>query len=107
MEHRNYLNAENHVITKGMRSREDWREQMEQINKEFSNLTTTTTSNKIPHKNVDMSTLESKVNTLQELLTEVIKSIEEADREHHQQHRDQFSQVYEHPQVRPIVSLQT
>ena len=78
MEHRNYHNAEDHVITKGMGNREAWREQMEQINREFSNLTTTTTNNKIPHKDVDMNALESKVNTLQKLLAEVIKSIEEA-----------------------------
>ena len=78
MEHRNYHNAEDHVITKGMGNREAWREQMEQINREFSNLTTTTTNNKIPHKDVDMNALESKVITLQKLLAEVIKNIEEA-----------------------------
>ena len=67
-EHKNYLTAEDHVIAMGMRSREEWRERMEQISKELSNLTTTTTSNNIPYTDVDMNTLENKVNTLQELL---------------------------------------
>ena len=51
---------------------------MEQIDREFSNLTTTTINNKIPHEDVNMNALESKVITLQKLLAEVIKNIEEA-----------------------------
>ena len=35
-EHENYLTAEDHVITKGMKQREEWRRQMGQINKELS-----------------------------------------------------------------------
>ena len=80
-EHRNYLTAEEHIITKGMERREKWREQMDQITRELSVLITTITSNNIPRTDVDISTLENKVNTLQDLLPEVIKSIEEADRE--------------------------
>ena len=55
---------------------------MEQINREFSNLTTTTINNKIPHEDFNMNVLESKVITLQKLLAEVIKNIEEAASAH-------------------------
>ena len=54
---------------------------MGHINKELSYLITTVNSNSIPHTDVDVSTLENKVNNLRHLLPEVIASIEEADRE--------------------------
>ena len=54
---------------------------MDQIARELLALITTITSNNIPCTDVDISTLEDKVNTLQDLLPEIIKTIEEADRE--------------------------
>ena len=54
---------------------------MDQITRELSVLITTITSNNIPRTDVDISTLENKVNTLRHLLPAVIASIEEADRE--------------------------
>ena len=69
------------MITMGMRNRKEWREQMEQFRKGLSNLTTAIRSNNILCTDVDISTLEDKVNTLQDLLPEIIKTIEEADRE--------------------------
>ena len=69
------------MITKGMEMREEWREQMEQITKDLSDLITTIYSNSIPFTEVNIIALENKVNILQDLLPTVIASIEEADRE--------------------------
>ena len=44
-EHKNYLTAEDHVITKGMRMRKLWREQMEKITKDLSDIIATVNNN--------------------------------------------------------------
>ena len=54
---------------------------MSKITRELLHLTTTITSHSIPSAIIDIHTLENKVNTLQALLLEKIKTIEEADRE--------------------------
>ena len=71
-QHGNYLTAEDHVITKGMKMREPWREQMEQITKDLSNLVATVNNNNIPRTDINMSALGNKINTLQDLLPTVI-----------------------------------
>ena len=43
-QHGNYLTAEDHVITKGMKMREPWRKQMEQITKDLFDLIRPTTT---------------------------------------------------------------
>ena len=52
---------------------------MELITKALSLLITTVNSNNIPHTDVDVSTLESKVNTLRHLLPAVVTNKQEAD----------------------------
>ena len=54
---------------------------MSKITRELLHLTTTITSHSIPSEIIDIHTIENKVNTLQALLLEKIKTIEEADRE--------------------------
>ena len=67
-------NQNQSTIKEKLRSKVQTSETILEMSKELSNLTTTTTSNNIPYTDVDMNTLESKVNTLQELLPEIIKS---------------------------------
>ena len=81
MEHEDYLSAEDHVIIQGMEQREEWKEMMNKITRELLHLTTTITSHSIPSAIIDIHTIENKVNTLQALLLEKIKTIEMADRE--------------------------
>ena len=54
---------------------------MEQITKDFSDLTAMFNNNDIACTDIDMSTLGDKVNTLQDLIPIRITSIEEANRE--------------------------
>ena len=77
----NYLTAEDHVITKGMKMREPWREQTGQITKDLSDLIATVNNNNIHCSDVDISALGNEINTLQDLLQTIITSIEEADGE--------------------------
>ena len=80
-QHKNYLTADSHTITQGMRKREPWTEHMEKITKDLSDLNAMTYNNNIPRTDVDIGTLERIVNTLQDLLQKVISKIEEADKE--------------------------
>ena len=79
--HGNYLTAQDHVIFNGMKMREPWKKQMEQITKDLSDLTAMINNNDIACTDIDMSALGDKVNTLQDLIPIRIASIEEADRE--------------------------
>ena len=80
-QHGNYLTVERHVITQGMEKRKPWTEQMKQITKDLSNLSTMIYNNSIPYTNVNIGVLESMVSIIQDLLQTVIANIEEADRE--------------------------
>ena len=59
--HGNYLTAEDHVITKGMKKREPWRKQMEQITKSLSDLIATVNNN---ISDVNIRALGDKIYTL-------------------------------------------
>ena len=76
---RDYLTAEDHNITKGARKRVEWKGQVGLITKALSLLITTVNSNNIPHTDVDISTLESKVKALRHLLPAVVTNKQEAD----------------------------
>ena len=75
MKHKDYLSAEDHIIIQGMEQREEWRTKMDKIARELLHLTTTITSHNIPCADVDMCAIEDKVNTLQALIPEIIKTI--------------------------------
>ena len=62
--HGNYLNAQDHMIVNGLNMREPWKKQMKQICKDLSDLTALINTNDIACINIDMNTLEDKVNTL-------------------------------------------
>ena len=79
MEHEDYLSAEDHVIIQGMKQREEWKEMMNKITRELLHLTSTITSHSIPSAIIEIHKIENKVNTLQALLLEKIKTIEMAD----------------------------
>ena len=76
----NYLTVEDHVITKGTKNREPWKKQAALISKEFTNLKALINTNNITRADIDISTLEGKINNLQNMIPAKIKNIEEADR---------------------------
>ena len=53
----NYLAVEDHVITQGMKSREPWKMQAEQIIKEFTNLKALINTNNMICTDIDISAL--------------------------------------------------
>ena len=67
-QHGNYLTAEDHVITKGMKMREPWKKQATQISKEFSNLRALINIYDVTCNDIDMSTLEDKLSKLRNLI---------------------------------------
>ena len=74
------MTVQDHVIVKGMKMRDPWKKQMKQIAKDFTDLTALTNTHDLACPDFDLGTLESKINTLQEIIPTKIASIEEADR---------------------------
>ena len=72
--------VQDHVIVKGMKRRYPWKKQMKQIAKDFTDLTALTNTHNLAYPDLDLDTVERRLNTLQDLIPTKIASIEEADR---------------------------
>ena len=79
--HGPYSNAEDDVVTNGMRDRKHWKEQMSNMFRDLNNLVALINIHNIAHTDVDIDTLGAKVNNLRQQLPEIITSIEDEDRE--------------------------
>ena len=76
-----YTNADDHIITYGMKFKEGWKENMGKITRDLVHLSTAITNHEITPEIINISTLKNYVQHLQALLMTQINTIEMADNE--------------------------